>query len=118
MGIVHVAFLSTYCKKKKLPRCRQILYLRKFTGTYQYGRQAHEYSLQKKGPALYDHSLLGEDCAESGADDRLHIGARVSTPEILYPPSHSVLQTWFHNFILHVSRCPLRLCFPCKCAYY
>ncbi len=40
----------------------------------------HEYSLQKKSPALYNHSLPGADCADSadwGADDQLHIGTRV-----------------------------------------
>ena len=67
------------------------MYLRKSKGTYpiQYGRPPHEYSLQKKGPALYNHSLPGADCADStdwGTDDRLHIGTRVSTPKISVPP--------------------------------
>ena len=45
--------------------------------------------LKKKGLAHYDHSLPGVDCTDSadwGADDRLHIGIPVSTPEISDPP--------------------------------
>ena len=64
------------------------MYLResKYTYPIQYGQPPHEYSLQKKGPALYDHSLPGADSADWGVDDRLHICTQVSTPEMSDPP--------------------------------
>ncbi len=38
----------------------------------------------QKGPALYDHSL-------PAADDRLHIGSRMSSPEILFSPCFNTM---------------------------
>ncbi len=62
---------------EKLNRCQRG-YLRKPIKylAYQHGLPPHVYSLQKKGPALYDHSLPVGFISTLG----------VSTPEIMDPP--------------------------------